>query len=277
MITDSKEVGLAIAQILGSELFGFEDLHYGYWTPDLPISLKNFARAQENYSDEILESIPTGVRRVLDVGAGSGMQAERLLKKGYQVDCVSPSAYLAKKIQERLGSQVHVYPLPIEQCTFTTHYDLVLFSESFQYVNMKSALAVAVKSLSPGGYILISDFFRRASGPEGPLGGGHLWSEFQTILADFPLSCLRDRDITNETAPTMGMFGELLDFTARPVKDLICHFIEHRHPSLYKFLAWKFRERFHKIQGKYFSGQLSTENFCRYKTYHLMLYRLGSL
>ncbi|MBI1862397.1 MAG: class I SAM-dependent methyltransferase [Deltaproteobacteria bacterium] len=270
-VVDSKDVGLAIGQILGAELFGFEDLHYGLWTDSLAPTLRNFAEAQERYSLFLLNRIPPGVKTILDVGAGSGKQAERLIARGYNVDCVSPSLYLSAKIQERLGEKVTLYPSTIESCEPDRKYDLVLFSESFQYVNMELALKKAISVLNPGGHILISDFFKKTAGPEGPLGGGHFIGEFRGLLERLPMTLVSDQDITTETAPTMGMFGQLLDTTARPVKDIICRFIESRHPSLYKFLAWKFRIRFAKLDSKYFQGTLTAESFSQYKTYRLLL------
>jgi hypothetical protein len=59
-----------------------------------------------------------------------------------------------------------------------------------------------------------------------------------------------------------------------PVKDLVCDFVSYRHPYLSKFVAWKLKKRFKKINDKYFSGQLSGENFSRYKTYRFQLYQL---
>ena len=272
-ITDSKEVGLAIGQILGSQLFGFEDLHYGYWTPDLAVTIGNFKVAQERYSRFLISQIPPSVKSILDVGAGSGTQAERLLNLGFQVDCVSPSRYLAQKIQERLKDRVALFTRPIEECSFERRYDLILFSESFQYVNMGRALAVATHALSPGGFVLISDFFKKCAAPEGPLGGGHIWPEFEQTIVRAGLTRISDLDITGETAPTMEMFGTVLTATARPVRDLVCGFIQHRHPGLYRFLAWKFKERFRKLENKYFAGALTASSFKQYKTYRTLLYQ----
>lgn len=272
-ISDSKEVGLAVGQILGSQLFGFDDLHYGYWSEDLPVNIRNFGRAQELYSQMILETIPSGVKTILDVGAGSGKQAERLINHGYHVDCVSPSDYLAERITKRLGNQTTTFHCKIEDFSTDKKYDLVLFSESFQYVDITKTLPKVCEALTPNGYLLICDFFKKNQGTEGPLGGGHFYGEFTDKVARFPLREIKNDDVTDKTAPTMGMFGQILDTTAKPVKDLVGKFIRSRHPTLYQFLMWKFKDRFERLNLKYFRGQLSTETFKEYKTYRLLLFQ----
>lgn len=270
-IADSKEVGLAIGQILGSKLFGFDDLHYGYWPHDLPVHIRNFARAQELYSDWMIGQIPSRVKRILDVGAGSGTLAQRLLEQRYSVDCVSPSYYLSQRIRERLGHRVEVFDTRIENFKGSQKYDLILFGESFQYVDMKKALRVAMASTTPFGHILICDFFRKSKKSEGPLGGGHEFDEFKKVISVLPLMIVQETDITNETAPTMDMFNQILNDAAKPVRDLICGFIRSRHPTLFQFLTWKFRSRLEKIRFKYFEGHLSAANFRLYKTYRCLL------
>ena len=46
----SKELGL----VLGQQLLGVDDLHYGLWDENLPLSLGNLADAQQRYTDMIV-------------------------------------------------------------------------------------------------------------------------------------------------------------------------------------------------------------------------------
>ena len=270
-VVDSKEVGLAVGLILGEQLLGMRDLHYGLWTDGMDVSLANFSRAQQNYSEFLLSRIPPGTRRILDVGSGAGKLARELLSVGYQVDCVSPSTYLTGRLKDSLRERCHIYPVKFEALDTTQNYDLVLFSESFQYVNPEIALAKVCELLSPGGHLIISDFFRRNVPGISPLGGGHLIDEFRALLPRFPLRIVQETDLTAETAPTMEMFGSVLNDTARPLRDLVVGFVQHRHPILSKFLAWKLRKRFVKINDKYFSKKLSGASFSQFKTYRFYL------
>ena len=151
----SKEVGLEIGLVLGRFLFNTEHLHYGYWSPELKVKPSNLKYAQELHSKLILESIPDGVQTILDVGSGSGGLAEKLITKGYQVHCVSPSEYLSNRIEENLGEKVHVFRSTLESLVTNETYDLVLFSESFQYVKVLKALAQVTNVLRKDGYLLV--------------------------------------------------------------------------------------------------------------------------
>ena len=81
---------------------GSEDLHYGYWPKGKDASVQNFAHAQDSHSKLIMDHIPEKTNSILDVGGGSGNLALKLLDKGYSVDCVIPSEYLAEQAKEKL-------------------------------------------------------------------------------------------------------------------------------------------------------------------------------
>ena len=268
---NSKEVGLAVGQILGQQLFGMRELHYGLWSEGMEVSLSNFSKAQENYSRFLLERIPVGTRRILDVGSGTGEFARRLIAEGYEVDCVSPSPYLTALLREAIGTRGRIYPTKMEDLDTDQLYDLVLFSESFQYVDMRLALNKALSCLQPGKHIIVSDFFRRNVPGDSPLGGGHLFEEFEEILASSPVEVVVQEDLTEQTAPTMEMFGNFLNEAGIPLRDLVCDFIQRRHPLISKFLVWKLRKRFAKVDQKYFSGGLNGASFTQFKTYRFYL------
>ena len=52
-----------------SEVLGLEHLHYGIWNGEA-LTLNGLRKAQERYVDRIVELVPEGVRRILDVGCG---------------------------------------------------------------------------------------------------------------------------------------------------------------------------------------------------------------
>ncbi|MGD2056576.1 MAG: hypothetical protein PVJ15_07195, partial [Gammaproteobacteria bacterium] len=68
----SRELGLVLAQ----QLLAVEDLHYGLWDADLPLTATNLVAAQQRYTDLLLERIMglvSGIRMpaILDVGCGT--------------------------------------------------------------------------------------------------------------------------------------------------------------------------------------------------------------
>lgn len=271
-LADSKEVGLAVGHLLGKHIFQFEELHYGLWDEGLEVKIANYAKAQARYSQHLISHIPDGVQKILDVGSGTGELAQRLITKGYQVTCVSPSTFLTEQVRRRLKDDVMILQDKFESIPESQTYDLLCFSESFQYVDPKLSLPKAARMLVTGGYLLISDFFKRSIA-ESPLGGGHLLSDFNEWMKPLPFEIVLDKDITAQTAPTMQMFGDLLNDVGVPLRDLVCGFIKTRHPQISRLIAWKFRQRFEKINRKFFSSTLNGESFTRHKSYRFLLYR----
>lgn len=270
---DSKEVGLEIGLIIFKYFFHEEHLHYGYWTEDLPKDLAHLVQAQENYSNFLISQIPAGVTKILDVGCGVGRLASKLINLGYKVDCVLPSAILAKHAQNLLGDKSHIFECTFEELQTENRYDLILFSESFQYVNLDKALENSGKLLNEGGHLLISDFFKTEAAGESPIGGGHKLVKFYDLVSRYPFKNLKDLDITRETAPTLNLANDLLSNVGLPIWNLIINYLTSNYPYLSKFLRWKYRNKIAKINRIYFSGALNAENFATFKSYRLLLYR----
>ena len=265
----TQELGL----ILGSRLFPGGDLHYGYWADGLEVTWANLATAQVAYSEFLMDHIPGGVNSILDVGVGTGVLAEKLTARGYKVDGVSPSAALTHLARERLGEAVTVFPVRFQDLEADRRYDLVIFSESFQYVPPELSLPKAHEVLNPGGHVLIIDFFKTDAPGKRPLGGGHRLSRFYPVLARQPFTVLEDKDITAQTAPTMELVGRLLREYAQPMYDILGSYLQNNHRVIAKTLGWLFRKRLRKIRFKLFSTQLSGESFHHFQSYRLFLLR----
>jgi SAM-dependent methyltransferase len=272
----TRELGLDLALIAAKYLINTDHLHYGYWSNGLQPEIGNLRRAQEDYADLLLSQIPPGVRTILDVGMGTGAFTQRLLAEGYVVDCVSPSAYLTERARTLLCDGVCIFECRYEDLKTQKRYDLILFSESFQYIHLPSALAVTQEHLQPGGHLLICDFFRRDTPERGPFGGGHPWKEFQRQIAEYPLENRVDRDITPETAPNLDLTADFVHRVVAPVKDQVFAFLDTRYPLPVRMVRWLFRKSLRRAEEKYFSGKRSGANFQIYKTYRLLLFQNGS-
>jgi hypothetical protein len=61
---------------------------------------------------------------------------------------------------------------------------------------------------------------------------------------------------------------------AKPASQTVHRYIRSNYPLSTRLLLWFFRKKLRKLQYKYFSGHRSRETFEKYKTYHLMVYRL---
>jgi 2-polyprenyl-3-methyl-5-hydroxy-6-metoxy-1,4-benzoquinol methylase len=271
--TLSREIGLEIGMICGKHFLNVEHLHYGYWTKDLKVELASLPAAQKNYTDFLMSNIPDGVKSILDVGCGMGHTAKRLTEAGYTVDCVSPSSFLAQQARALLQGKSEIFECFYEQLQTDKRYDLVLFSESFQYIDPETAIQKTLSLVTPGGQMLICDVFKRDVQEKSPISGGHHLSTFFAAAAKHSLSLVKDLDITEETAPSRDLENRICKDVLEPVSNLIEKLVDSRYPTLSTCLKWVYRKKLAKMRHKYFGGQRTAEVFKKFKTYRLFLYK----
>jgi SAM-dependent methyltransferase len=282
----SRELGLVLAQ----QILGVDDLHYGLWDNDLELKLSNLGQAQQRYTELLIGALPPpqpGPVRVLDVGCGTGHTLAQMLDRGYQADGVVPSPSLAKLVRQRLlqrpESAARLFECKFEDFPAEQHaqrYDVALFSESFQYINMDASLRILQTILKPGGIVVICDFFKtERHGDKGPgdrsFGGGHKMQEFYRKIAGTRFTLLRDEDITRRVSPNLELLNDLLLNTVKPVGLTLDRYFSSNWPRLSWIARKLLRKKLEKANYKYFSGHRNRETFERYKTYHLLVYRLA--
>ena len=270
----SNIIGLDIGLAFGRFFLNTEDLHYGYWPKNEKPSVKNFSWAQENHSNLIIENIPTGVKNILDVGSGSGNLAMKLLEKKYDIDCVIPSEYLADAIREKLNDRGKIHICKFEDLEISNKYDIIIFSESFQYVKMEESIKKISKMLNKNGYLLICDFFRLNVPEKSLLGGGHSWGNFNKEMETINLELIKNIDITNATAPTLDFLDEFCQQVLKPVGEMSGEYMLSNYPKISKLLRWKFKNRINKINKRYLSSNVNGKSFKKFKTYRFLLYKL---
>jgi 2-polyprenyl-3-methyl-5-hydroxy-6-metoxy-1,4-benzoquinol methylase len=270
---ETKELALVAALILGKYFFDTEDLHFGFWTEDLEIHRNNLRKAQENHSNFIISHMPRDTKAILDVGCGAGALAVKLLNKGFSVDCVSPSSMLTEHALRLLENRSTIFKCPFEELESDKRYDTLLFSESFQYIELSMAFRQSFNFLKQGGHLLICDFFKTDATGKGPIGGGHQLSRFYDAISQFPFELVEDIDITEETAPNLDLFNEMLNSVGLPIRDLVFHYLDNNRPIVSKLLRWKYSGKLEKIDKRYFSGKINAENYKKHNSYRLLLYR----
>ena len=270
---DSKEVGLIAGLNLFNFFLGTKDLHYGLWNEDLEVKVQNLPEAQKRYSDFLISHFPEDVETILDVGCGAGGLATELLGRGYQVEGVSPSPLLSEAVQNQAGDDFKIHHGRFEDVPFSVNvkFDLVMFSESFQYITLDMVLEKAQVLLRPGGYIVICDFFKTDAIGESVVGGGHALSKFELVLKKSGLNVLEEKDITKETAPNLDLVNQMSRDLLLPTMKLISYTFKSNRPLLSKIFTWKFRKKLDKIDYKYLSGERNAESFAKYKVYKFYL------
>jgi MPBQ/MSBQ methyltransferase len=225
-------------------------LHLGCWNPGEELTMENFLRAQERYITHLISFIPQGVKTILDVGCGVGGNAIRLRKDGYAVEALSPDPSQREMFIEKTRDGIPFHLTRFEDFEARTKYDLVLMSESVQYIKVREGFEKCRQCLKEGGFLLTADYYLKKPLPtENVLSeSGHVEEEYLKAAGEHGFQVIRSEDITPHVAPTLD-FGRLIyDSYAKPTIDLIHDALKTRLPILYKV-------------GRFFVGKRITDLF----------------
>ena len=264
---DKHEVILALEGLLSEVVFGNGYLNYGYW-PEGSLdqrTVESINEAQERYFGKLLGTIPAGVETILDVGSGTGSIAAGLSARGFRVDCVSPSFTMNAMARRKLPASATVYDAQFEDLDIDAKYDLVLFCESFHYLNARHALANARRHAL--GHVLIFDYFRTRDGNRGDrishdqfvsLLSGSFTSDFVTI---------RDEDVTRQVLPTFRVLDALGNAHVKPFLGSFAEQLRRENPFYALLLRWLLARvaRKAKVQSR------RHEAFAKEREYRLIL------
>jgi SAM-dependent methyltransferase len=277
--------------VLAQQLLDVEDLHYGLWDPDLELRLGNIVQAQQRYTEMLLGAVEqclAGIPRpsILDVGCGTGHMLTLMLGRGYQVDAVNPSAYLNRQVRERLRLlETHtttLFETPFESLPLDDggpRYDLLLFSESFQYIPLPDIFHKAPRLLKARGQLVICDFFKTDAHCDGGVGdrsfsGGHILGDFYRRVDESPFEIVKDEDLTSRVSPNIALLDEWLTNRLAPALGSIGLYLDSSYPRLTRLFKWLLRRRLERLRYKYLSGHRSQTVFEKYKSYRLVVLRL---
>lgn len=182
-------------------------LHYGYFEDgDISaahISLSAMETAQKRYAELLLGELAPPPLQVLDAGCGMGGLTSLLLERGYSATALSPNRDQVRHVRESLPGAA------VLECKFEdmpsagSPFDVVIHSESLQYIPLDSAFRKMESVLKPGGLWVVSDYFR-LSGDAGS-ASGHVLGEFLQGLERLGWRVEQERDITRNVLPTLRL------------------------------------------------------------------------
>ncbi|NMF67257.1 class I SAM-dependent methyltransferase [Brasilonema octagenarum] len=255
---------------------GSSYLHYGYWET-LPhsgeeLTLTSLRTAQQAYTDKLFSFIPQGISTVLDVGCGIGGNAKYLLERGFNVEGLAPDALQQEKFLKNTNGQVPFYLTRFEDFQQTHSYDLILFSESSQYIAVDDLAQGAARLLSSGGYLLIADMMR--SDPEyqeGIFSNCHVTSDLQEALERAGFTLIKAEDISNSVAPTIDLSLDYFRSFGLTTMKYISDVVAIAVPPLHALGRWAFKRWLDK---PIVEGLAARTIFERHLCYSIQLWQL---
>lgn len=229
------------------EILGLDNLHHGVWEEQEQLTYQNLLRAQERYVEHNLSLIPDGVVRILDVGCGVGTTAMALTAQGYEVTGMTPEPYQREHFVARTGRPCilsHFGPNPVDAT-----YDLVLMSESCQYIDRRY-LFDAIRQAAPGGLCLVSDYFSIVDDGTRFTRTCHDLQWFVDGLEKNGFVILHEDDITESTVPTLDLIRQFVDARMIPALQLSRELAASKHPLILKLVLWFLRKEINRFSGR---------------------------
>ena len=251
-----------------SDVLGLERLHYGIWDLDDELTLENLKAAQERYENYLIDNIPEGANRILDVGCGTGVLCKELLKRGFQVEGLSPDINQKENFQKNIQTTFHF--CRFEDFDPQTEYDCIIMSESCQYIPLDSVFEVAKKALKEGGHLMVCDYFVKDTAKGVLSRSGHNYTNFKKTAEASELEIVKHRDITKEAAKTL----EIAKLWAEKIllgADILSEKIRYKHARSWKFLCWLFRKKINRVNQD--RDLIDAEKFIEAKTYEFFLFQ----
>ena len=253
---------------LYAKVFENEFLHYGYFSP-IPqdaehISLYDIKQAMHAYAELITSRIETG-KVVLDVGCGTGGLSRLLRDKGVQATGLTPNISQYEYIKAR---HPHIPVIKselegLEAAEYRGKFDVVVNSESFQYIGIETGMRKIRDILKDDGTWLVVDYYRLREDARNK--SGHLLSEFLDGLARNALKAEETLDITPNVLPTLGYAYLLATRIGLPLVDHAIDKFFLNHP----LLCYVFGDSVKHYRGRVRLDTLAPEVFARDKRYLL--------
>jgi SAM-dependent methyltransferase len=241
------------------------------------LTLENFRKAQHRYVDRLSSYIPSDARAILDVGCGTGALAQFLLSKGYAVEALSPCEHQEMLVRERLGPSFPFYRKRFEDFRAHDPYDLILMSESAQYIKLPHLFKVAGSALTENGYLLVADYFRLQ--PLRYYRNCRVESYFMAQAEDDGFCLVASEDITESVLPTIELGRHYFDRFAVPLIDIAQTYLRREFPRSVKLARFFFRRQIDKLHHYLFQKapeRLDTEKFQKAVTCKILLFKKDS-
>lgn len=134
---------------------------------------ENYIRFRPPYPSEIVSFLEQTIalRRghtIADIGSGTGLFAELLLRRGYSVTCIEPDEAMRSTAEKRLSTYPGYRSIPSrsEQTWLANEsVDLITIAHALSWMDMENSKKEFNRILKPGGKIVVAGNFRRTHTP----------------------------------------------------------------------------------------------------------------
>lgn len=253
-------------------------LHYGYWenppASNDDLTAANLRIAQVAYIKHLASFIPAGVKYILDVGCGIGGNSIYLSKQGFTIEGLAPDQLQQEKYLHNTQGESKFHLSRFEDFQSVTKYDMLLFSESTQYIAAKDIAQGAAKLLAPNGYVLMCDMMLvDANYTSGIYSNCRLLTELKAAMTEAGFQLVKEEDISDKVRPSLDlyvfMFKSFGMTTIKYLSDLVMIAV----PPIYALLKLILSPIFSKVIEE---GLTSNEIFDKHLCYQTQLWQLTS-
>lgn len=232
------------------DLTGSSYLHYGYWEP-IPsgsdeLTLSKLRTAQEAYATHLLSFLPAGIHTVLDVGCGNGGNAVKMLAEGLKVEGLAPDPLQEANFLARTDGKAIFHPKTFDEFVQNfqnqsdrVSYDLMLFSESSQYMSPELIASGTAQILKSGGYVLLADMLRKDSEyKEGIFSNCLVNADLHKAMEAAGFKLITTDDISDHIVPTIDICIQSFQTFGLSTMKYIANLVAIAVPPIYKILNY---------------------------------------
>lgn len=104
---------------------------------------QNFLQ-DENIKNQIIQAIPNGVKRIVEIGPGLGDLTQKLVNLNNKLDCFEIDSELFVFLQEKFKSELSIGKISIANCDALDAWDSISSSEYFLVANLPYYVATNI-------------------------------------------------------------------------------------------------------------------------------------
>jgi len=262
---------------LYTRVLKLKSLHWGYWLKKDILTVENLFKAQQRYTQKIIENIPNGVHTILDVGAGIGDNAIALSKSGFKVVALSPEPTQKEIFQEisKKNRDISFVLSKYEDFSSKDKFDLILMSESSNYFPLKAGAKQSERYLKQGGFVLTIGLFRKTNSPE--YSEWNVASDFEKEYKQNGFRLLKKIDVTDRVTPSMDLAYKYYQDYVPPFLEIISNYYQKAFKIKAKLLALIFRKEIkflNTLVTKVLPERLDVKKYKKFGRYYLYLFQL---